>query len=155
MISTLAMKNSLSLLQITHRFPSFNYWINNPSPWLPSWYLYHRARNDERLGWSYTVDNNHYYIHNSVKWQPTSTQTQSNVVSMETGQRAIWTVHRSLKWRTDGNHARVRELGCISFFAITLTNVVRSPPTMACVISDSNETILTSLVSLRFLFLVL
>jgi len=67
----------------------------------------------------------------------------------------IHTYHRPLKIRTDGNHARVRELGCISFFAITLTNVVRSMPKLAWVISYSNKTILTSLVSLRFLFPVL
>jgi len=52
--------------------------------------------------------------------------------------------HRPLRIRTDGNQSRVRELGCSSFFAITLTNVVRSPPKVACVISHSYGTIVTS-----------
>jgi len=65
------------------------------------------------------------------------------------------TNRRPLKIRTEGNQSWVRKHGCISFFAIPLTNVVQSVPKLACIIAHSYGTVLTSLMSLHFLFPVL
>jgi hypothetical protein len=66
--------------------------------------------------------------------------------------------HRPLKIRTDGSHARVRELGSIgifSIFAVTLSKMVSLLPNFEHKLPQTTQTNLTNLVIVRFLLPVL